>query len=466
MGIDRDKTVSIPYTNHKSAVANPEVIDSFIIKHYQSGAIVGPYMVNPLPVSVHPSPLQVAVSSSGKKRPVIDMSYPKGSSVNDAIAEDWAKMPGFTGTFRFPTHELLCAKILSMQDPLMFITDLSAYYMQLGSDVNDLPYMCFAWRGALFLHRRLPFGCRASCLHAQRVTDAVTHIYTVESRNFIVGYVDDYASLVEALIAAAAEKALYVLFEKLGLGTTPEKSMSPAKWQIFLGLLYDLIKRTLELPQEKLDRAVEMLRQWVAMETCTKQQLESLVGFLNHIAVVVPAGRPFCAFMLDLIRQGEFPVTVSAEIKQDVAMWSSFLEAEFSRTVDMKSLVPSSPDTELFIAVRRNTFVICFQGVKSGHFVIEQFDKGDMYLVALWKFTCDNSESIQGNMYTISVPTKVVQNRVNRTTGASVRLRPLVRDCWLRQARLRSCVRAVCTKNANSWLYRDYVHFTRLAILV
>ena len=126
MGIDRDSVISIPYTNHKTAIQEFSVIDDFIIKHHANGAISGPYATNPLPVKVHPSPLQVATSASGKKRAVIDMSYPHGSSVNDAIPKDWNLIPGFTGEFKMPTHEDLCREIVSLKDPVMFVADMAA----------------------------------------------------------------------------------------------------------------------------------------------------------------------------------------------------------------------------------------------------------------------------------------------------------------------------------------------------
>ena len=100
MGINSDHEISIPYTNHKSAIQNFDIVDDFIITHYQSGAIAGPYKFNPLPVTIHPSPLQVAISASGKRRCVIDMSYPTGHSINSSIPDEWNQIPGFSGTFK------------------------------------------------------------------------------------------------------------------------------------------------------------------------------------------------------------------------------------------------------------------------------------------------------------------------------------------------------------------------------
>ena len=82
MGIDHQAHIDIPVTNHPSAREHYKIIDDFLIKHHQSNAILGPYHVNPFSVPVHPSPMQVVTSASGKQRAVLDMSYPQNVSIN------------------------------------------------------------------------------------------------------------------------------------------------------------------------------------------------------------------------------------------------------------------------------------------------------------------------------------------------------------------------------------------------
>mgnify|MGYP001553745559 FL=1 len=44
MGIDHNFEFCVPVTNHLSARNNYSAIDDFIIKHYEDGALLGPYM--------------------------------------------------------------------------------------------------------------------------------------------------------------------------------------------------------------------------------------------------------------------------------------------------------------------------------------------------------------------------------------------------------------------------------------
>ena len=467
MGVDANKEISIPYTNHKSAIEQYEVIDEFVIKHYEAKAIAGPYKVNPLPTVVHPSPLQVATSASGKRRAVIDMSYPAGRSINDAIPEQWSQIPGFSGQFHLPTHEQICERILDLEDPLMGLTDLKAYYMQLPSDPNDYPYMAFAWRGCIWIHLRLPFGCRSACLHAQRVTEAVCHVYRQVSSNHVAGYVDDYCDVNERAVARSAHLTLHWLMDDFGLDRTPDKCLIPDELRVFLGLLYDLRRRLLKLPEEKLRRAVDLLEECLTRDTITRAQLESLVGFLNHLAVVVVAGKPFNALMYDSLVKDEFPMVVDDQIRQDLVVWSAFLQNSFTNACSMKRYISAAPDVVIALAVKQNNCVILCNGRRYGYRLETNWiiPKSLMPAVAVWLVTCNHMEAIAGQVICVSVPTKVSQNVINRVNTSCRRIRPMLRDMWIRQAQNDCYIKARYGIDNVSWLYSEYVVFNSVKFM-
>ena len=466
MGIDREHVVNIPHTNHKSAHAEFQVIDDFIYKHYQSGAILGPYTTNPFPVKMYPSPLQVATSSSNKKRAVIDMSYPDSTSINSAIPKDWGCIPGFDGEFRLPTHDKMCERVMSLEHPVMALTDLSAYYMQLPSDLNDAPYLCFAWRDELWVHRRLPFGCRSSCLHAQRVTDAVCAIHRHESTNHVEGYVDDFGQIDDETVADSAYSEFHWLLALLGFIVTVLKCERPGYLRVFLGLLYNMLARTLELPQEKLDRALALIDEWLHSDTVGKHKLEQLAGFLNHISSVVHAGRPFSAFIYDLIQSKTFPVVIDDELKLDLAMWKDFLTSSFTRVCSMKVSLDLPTDIIVAIAVKHNTCILkigsCFYGYKIQ--ASWSIPPHVMHFVAVWLITKYHIQAIAGQIVAISVPTLNAVKLINRSTSVCKQIRPLVRETWLRQAQADTRIKAVLGSANVTWLYEHFVYFETVDI--
>ena len=461
MGVDNTHEISIPYTNHKSAIQNYDVIDDFICKHYVTGAIAGPYAVNPLPVTIHPSPLQVAISASGKRRPVIDMSYPQGHSINSAIPTEWNKIPGFSGTFSLPTHDELCERVLELQDPVMSLTDLSSYYMQIPSDVQDYPYLVFSWRSGIWIHRRLPFGCRSACLHAQRVSNAVCIVYRHLHDCHVTAYVDDFPQINERRIADSAHTSLHGLLDELGLDRTPEKCVVPGDDRVCLGILYSMPSRRLHLPLEKLTRVLAAITEFLDADSVRENQLQSLLGLLNHVGIVVPAGRPFNALMYDVLNSAEFPVVLDTEVRLDLQMWHKFLSCEFTRSAAMKRHSAAPIDFELALAVKTNTCVIRCKETNFGYRIITDWciPRYLMPAVAVWIVTEKHLDVVAGKVVCVSVPSKAAARVINRVSTKCMRLRPMLRSLWLRQAQADSLIKAVGASCNVGWLYSDFVNF-------
>ena len=57
----------------------------------------------------------------------------------------------------------------------------------------------------------------------------------------------------------------------------------------------------LRLPADKLQRLTSVLQEWVDRKVCTRRELESLIGLLNHACKVVRPGRTFLRRMIDLL---------------------------------------------------------------------------------------------------------------------------------------------------------------------
>ena len=47
-GVVSPESISVPFTNHATARKHPEIVQEYILKHRESGAVYGPYKCNPL----------------------------------------------------------------------------------------------------------------------------------------------------------------------------------------------------------------------------------------------------------------------------------------------------------------------------------------------------------------------------------------------------------------------------------
>ncbi len=99
----------------------------------------------------------------------------------------------------------------------------------------------------------------------------------------------------------------------------------------FLGILIDTLKGELRLPQDKLQRLVDLLHQWANRRSCTRKELQSLIGLLHHACKVVRSGRSFLRRMIDLLHavhhppNSKNPIRLNTGFWADLAWWQEFI---------------------------------------------------------------------------------------------------------------------------------------------
>ena len=86
----------------------------------------------------------------------------------------------------------------------------------------------------------------------QRTTNAVTYIYFNEFGYLCINYIDDFGGACVPDQAHHAFQTLKSLLSELGLMDSPEKESLPATRMVFLGLLYNTVKMTVRVPEDKL----------------------------------------------------------------------------------------------------------------------------------------------------------------------------------------------------------------------
>ena len=89
---------------------------------------------------------------------------------------------------------------------------------------------------------------------------------------------------------------------ELGIPVAIHKCTGPTTCLIFLGILIDTVKMEISLSEEKLEQLKKLLTAWKGRKGCTRRELESLIGHLQHAAKVVRPGRWFIRGMLSLLQ--------------------------------------------------------------------------------------------------------------------------------------------------------------------
>ena len=117
---------------------------------------------------------------------------------------------------------------------------------------------------------------------------------------------------------------------QLQIPMAAHKREGPATCLVILGIEIDSLAGELRLPVDKLTRLRTLLQQWgsTRKSSCSRSELESLIGHLNHACKVVRSGRSFLRRMLDLlhaVRPSQPVIRLNHGFRSDLAWWSTFI---------------------------------------------------------------------------------------------------------------------------------------------
>ena len=82
------------------------------------------------------------------------------------------------------------------------------------------------------------------------------------------------------------------------------------------------------LPAQKLAQLIALLESWEGKKACTKHELDSLIGNLQHANAVVRPGRSFLRRMIQLAKRVVNPkemLRLNVAFRSDLAWWRLFI---------------------------------------------------------------------------------------------------------------------------------------------
>ena len=202
-------------------------------------------------------------------------------------------------------------------------------YRQIPVDPKDYVLLGYRWQDLLYFDLVLPFGLRSATLACQRTTNAIAHIFRTAYHHDCVNYIDDFggveASDDDALLAFSH---LEDLLTSLGLESSPTKDCPPSTRMVFLGLTYDTVAMTLQVPQDKLHHTSQLLSHWLSSPRVSKSDLQSLIGKLSYVCACISPGKIFMQRILQELRRLPHKFTrftPSSELLADLRWWAKFL---------------------------------------------------------------------------------------------------------------------------------------------
>ena len=316
--------------NTASAIQHPEVFEEYLSKELSLGRMLGPF-----PSSMNLPYLQVnrvgiipKGHNTGKWRLITDLSFPLNQSVNDGIDPSLCSLS-------YITVEDVAAVVAHLGvGTLLVKVDIESAYRLVPVHPQDRPLQAMRWKDKLYVDPMLPFGLRSAPKIFNAVADALNWHLRQAGIHHIFHYLDDFIFLVPPGAMELAEEWLGILHRecaRLGIPLASHKQVGPTTCLQFLGIEIDTVANQLRLPEEKLQRLVSLIQGWGDRRSCSRKELESLVGHLNHACKVVRSGRTFLRRMLDLLHavphrpHSHGHIRLNAGFRSDLAWWKAFL---------------------------------------------------------------------------------------------------------------------------------------------
>ena len=275
-------------------------MDKYIQEELSHQAIIWPF--NEMSFKMHVSPFMTKdKAGSNTRRTIIDLSWPKGASVNDGVLKD-----SYLGTdfqMHYPSVDTIIQQVIETGPAArIFKVDISRAFRHIGIGPGDIDLLGLIHRDQMYLDLSLPFGFRLGAFYFQKIRDAIRYIMQQKGYPYLQNYIDDVIYIGLPSSVDKAYQSLLSLLKELGLEISRKKLHPPDTKVICLGILIDTIHKTMSIPTDKLAQVMQVCAEWSDKRICTKNQLQSLLGLPLYVSKCVKPVRYFLNRMLQLLR--------------------------------------------------------------------------------------------------------------------------------------------------------------------
>ena len=160
IGFVEGSSVNSSLYNHQGARDYGQDIVDYLKVEVEHSHVLGPFKSNPFSCEFVRSPLNtVPKKDSEERRVILDLSCPRGFSVNDGVPAD--SYLGVAFRLHFPSVDALVDIVKEKGlGCLMFKRDLKKAYRQIPVDPGDVHLLGYGWKGHILCDRVLPMRQR------------------------------------------------------------------------------------------------------------------------------------------------------------------------------------------------------------------------------------------------------------------------------------------------------------------
>jgi len=265
-------------------------------------------------------------------RVILNMSAPRGSSVNDGI--DTLMFPATMSSI----HKWLVALAKAGRGCKIMKIDWADAYKHVHVRPEDIRLQWFSWLGKGFAELCLIFGTSSSVGIYDRAAKVVLQIVLKLSKfspELVCQHLDDVCAASSAgtmdleHFESTYRKVAMQVGVQLAPTDNPDKAFMPCTKGVVLGVSYDTDNWTWSIPEDKLHRLILQIEGAISAIHLKQSEVWSLCGRVLHYAPLVPCGR----FNLDYLIEANsvssdrrYPVLMTAPLKRQLEFWCIMLK--------------------------------------------------------------------------------------------------------------------------------------------
>lgn len=329
LGFDPSKSkLKSASKNLQSSSLHPAVIDKYLQNEVENGRVAGPFSSPPMSnLQVNSFGVIPKRNQRGQWRLILDLSSPAGNSVNDGIPKD-----KFSVQY-MKVDEVINAIMRLGRGTLVAKFDVQSAYRIVPIHPEDRHLLGMKWKNQFYVDMALPFGLRSAPYIFTSIADLVEWILKHNHGvDFLLHYLDDFHTLgpPSSQICQRNLDTCIQYFKEWSIPLHPDKLVGPSTCIVILGIELDTIKLQARLPKDKFELIMSLLASWSSKRHCTRKELESLIGYLQHACKVIPQGRTFLRRMINLLaafRREDHPIRLNREFHLDLGWWLEFFKS-------------------------------------------------------------------------------------------------------------------------------------------
>ena len=310
--------------NLKSTREHPDIVSAAISTELAEGRMAGPFSEPPFP-NFQVSPIGLVPKKTPNSfRFIVDLSSPKGASINEGIDDVFAQVSYAS------LAEAIQLVILSGQGAFMAKTDIEKAFRLLPLKPEQYHLFCIKWANEYFHDRCLPMGARSSCQLFESFSSALQFIANQEGIGNVTHYLDDFLFVSSSHDSCQDYLQKFInICKDLNIPLAADKTFGPCQIIQFLGFEIDTIAQVVRLPLDKLEKCKTLIHEMLIQDKCTLRELQVLLGLLNFTCTVIVPGRAFLQRLYRLtvgVRKPYFSIRLTSQVKKDLHIWLQFLE--------------------------------------------------------------------------------------------------------------------------------------------